>query len=147
MEPFKKSKPRDVVKEDFGINSPYWSKSFKKKNLQALQLSIAFISRLAHSNRRELHIFYWYSCFTSKFTSIKQVKRWKDREQWEKNLSPQNKCLTGPSKSQFTQTLFSFKLTLQLGFFSTWMSENGLESAELNWFSAKLTQTPEPPIT
>lgn len=79
--------------------------------------------------------------------SIKHGKRWEGRQQWENNLSPQNKGLIGPSKTQFTQMLSSIKLTSHLGFFFTWMRESGFQSTELNWFAATLTQTPETPIT
>lgn len=57
------------------------------------------------------------------------------------------KVLQASSRPNLHRCFFFFKLTLHLGLFFTSMRENGFESAELNWFAATLTQTPETVIT
>lgn len=57
------------------------------------------------------------------------------------------KVLEASPRPNLHRCFFSFKLTLHVGFFFTSMRENGFESAELNWFAATLTQTPETLIT
>ena len=121
--------------------------------MQAFQFSSALTSRFAHTKRRELHVSYWYPFPTSKFSQY-QMRKDKRVGSNKNNLSVQNKdlrkyrtYLEDPSRPSLHRCFFSFKLTLHLGFFFTWMRENGIQSAELNWFAAALTQTPEIPIT